>query len=180
VAAAFLRAYDDGLVAIGPDGRLRFPRFRNACSDGWALFFKRRLALSWAESFTQLAFGAGLVLDRGWDPSRVQFEDHPFDVGGYRPGGLRPLVLAEAKRTVTGPGSASAVIAGVMACAGGPPARLSASDMTDALKKYHGLLDRRPEVFAVSGPGFVQVFRVRHRSGGVRLTPADNDVLAPA
>jgi hypothetical protein len=178
VAAAFLRAYDEELVVVGSDGRLRFPRFRKPCADGWGVFFKARLALAWAESFTQIGFGADLVVDAGWKPSWVQLEDHPFDIGVYVPGRNRPVILAEAKPKANGSGSASALAAGVYARAGGPPVQLSPTDQVDVEKKYQGLLARRPNLFAVSGPGVLHAFRVRYRAGTTRLSPVAAEALA--
>jgi hypothetical protein len=174
VAAGVLAACDAGVVELGNDGRLYFPRLRSPWRHlrGWGLFFERRLALAWAESFTQLAL-AGTLVSAGWSHEEIEVEDDPFDVGAYLPGRPNPVVLAEAKRTRDGRQGAAALVAGLRELAGGPPAPV-AYDRADAEKKYRGLVERRPALFAVTGPGFTPAcFSVHVRVGKARLVPAD-------
>ncbi len=110
-SASFLRAVAEGIAEIDDAGSVTLPTVRQKAPVGrYALFSKSGIGVSVnLEYIIQIGATAELILDHGWPPDRVGFEQGEFDAVAY--GDLARVVLAmEAKARVTGPDSLEKLI----------------------------------------------------------------------
>lgn len=112
-AAGFLRALDEGLITLRPDGNFKAPTAR-ACSPNLHLVGREGEGVKLHnEVLIHVTAYAELVLDHGWDPSRLVFDpffandaldlwgfDAPPAGGSWRDGSI--VFAAEAKARVKG------------------------------------------------------------------------------
>jgi hypothetical protein len=102
-AASFLRALDEGLVAVDDAGFFKLPTVRPKVPLGrYSLLSKNGSGVSLnLEYLIQVGATSELMLDHGWPPEAVDFERGEFDALGLGSDG-RVCLAMEAKARVSG------------------------------------------------------------------------------
>jgi hypothetical protein len=180
-ALHFLRAFDAGIVKIGPIGECSLPGVHRAtrnptqpCLIGY-LKTKGTIYFPWREYITQVGALARLVLDYGWPLELVALDPRAgqtFDVAAFSSvkKEAHMIVAVETKKT---PKELASLLGQMMTASNGRiPATLSKA--RDGEKKYRGLLVEEPPYFWAVAPSRSVAYSVTYEREHAKLTEISN------
>lgn len=174
-AHGFFRAVDAGLFELEPDGQCR-PVGLRAGYYCYELLYRPLNAVNevilWREWLTHAAAVASLHGDYHYPSYDIALDVDAFDVLVYSPSN-QPLVAVEAKKTSRELDRMLEEIAKLQRQ--GLELRCNAPRLSNAAKKYRGLLALRPQFFLAVAPGISRPFAVRYPESravqGAELVP---------
>lgn len=159
-AMGFFRAIDRGFFDVEPDGRCR-PLGLRAGYYCYPLLYRPLRAenrvILWREWLTHAAVVASLHLDYRYPRRDIALDVDAFDALVYSPSN-QPLIAVEAKKTAA---ELEKMLAELNAFQGRTwELRCDAPRLSNAAKKFRGLLALRPKYFLAVAPGDSYAYQI--------------------
>lgn len=181
-ATAFFRAIDSGLFVVEPDGQCRSQGLR-AGYYCYPLLYRPQNAVNavilWREWLTHAGVAAALHLDYGYPVDDIALDVDAFDVLVYSRSN-RVHLAVEAKKSTK---ELDAMLAAMKTLEGKPwLTQCNAPRLTNAAKKFRGLVALRPRFFLAVCPTMSHAYEVRcsRVAGGQTVEMAEIDAIPGA